>query len=294
MLRLLSIHGQIREFAEGLSREQVDNLQKISHAIEEAQRWKDRLNLLAEKLIVGKTPWLTVIFKEPIDQVYPTPTFPETYLVIASDGSQIVPDRHESLPFYLINIGCAVLPYGLQEKPELTSQPHFFFKPEDLYWQWAGREVPINWELVSLRRQLMEWEALCEIAAQRTHPPSLALVDGTLILWNLEGKPPDIRQGLLARFFKVLDSFQQWGVPIAGYISSPASKEIINTLRVAVCPYDRPDCDGCQWLLRQETPPCAVLERLKDADLFFRLLKPGQRSVVFDSRYPIMSDYGPH
>src|SRR3954447_25706460 len=57
---------------------------------------------------------------EPLD-VHPAvgPT-PRDYIAIATDGSQIEPDRHGSADFFLLNIGWAVVRYGTEPFAELN------------------------------------------------------------------------------------------------------------------------------------------------------------------------------
>ncbi|MEM2146598.1 MAG: DNA double-strand break repair nuclease NurA, partial [Candidatus Jordarchaeaceae archaeon] len=255
----------LKEFANHLAWKRSEEVPAIRRALEEACHWSEKVETLREKVKVSRTSWLTVVPDEPLNRSYDPPPDPNQYVVIATDGSQVLPDRTEAPPFYLINIGHAVLSYGTGDPPHLTSHPYLFVKDEDLSRVWSLTEVPLNWETVSLRRQLSEWTALKDLAEAVSRRPALALIDGSLILWNLEGKPPDVRNAHLSASLNLLDQLRQLGVPVAGFISSPASKDIINTLRVAICPYDRPDCDRCEWLLTRQVPPCAVIEGMDDA-----------------------------
>jgi len=73
---------------------------------------------------------------------------------------------------------------------------------------------------------------------------------------------------------------QKAGVPLAGYISQPASREAANLLRLI---HDE----------RCASEPSAELEpTLTDAVLFSHLLKEGQRSTLFHSRSKILNEYG--
>jgi hypothetical protein len=92
----------------------------------------------------------------------------------------------------------------------------------------------------------------------------------------------------------MLDILRDLKVPIAGYISASGSTDVINALRVGLCPYQFANCDKCEWIATGKHPPCAVIEGVADIHLFERLLKPGERSPVFWSSSQILADYGDH
>jgi hypothetical protein len=82
-------------------------------------------------------------------------------------------------------------------------------------------------------------------------------------------------------------------VALASYISFPRSTDVVNVLRVAVCPNDIPDCD-------RDCPPgknrdCEAVAGVRDRDLFINLLENGERSALFISPSKIVREhYGEH
>src|SRR5690349_21634938 len=50
--------------------------------------------------------------QERLDARYDAPAVPQDHIVIATDGSQIEPDRHAMSDFFLLNVGWAVVRYG--------------------------------------------------------------------------------------------------------------------------------------------------------------------------------------
>jgi hypothetical protein len=80
---------------------------------------------------------------------------------------------------------------------------------------------------------------------------------------------------------------------LASYISFPRSTDVVNVLRVAVCPNDIPDCD-------KQCPPgkerdCDTLAGVRDRDLFMNLLESGERSALFISPSKVVKEhYGSH
>jgi len=272
---------------------------KLERAYQEARRWTVDWRFLAEKIGRSKPGWLVGEILEPMTIHRQRPERPAQITLLATDGSQLFPDRHEVSNCYLINIGTIVIHYGTRERPILASKPSLFFNEDDLYVEWSGKRIPINAEVVGIRRGVMELTTLAdlidEIPDSRTK--AVGMSDGTLIDWTLEGKPDDFKIPMLKETMGAFDRFADAGVPVAGYISSPNSADVVNALRVGLCPEDGvPACDACpQHTLHPDRPPCTVIEGLTDRVLFGRVLhNPGDRSVLFRSTSEILKEYGRH
>ena len=102
----------------------------------------------------------------------------------------------------------------------------------------------------------MEFTELADLAlaAHAEGHRTLALADGTLILWNLEGKPQDFRAAHLEATVAAMDELREARVPVAGYISQPGSQELINALKLGLCPLAAADCDRLPLSGRKPTP----------------------------------------
>lgn len=294
MLNLAEVQRQLMRMVQEQSGRRQEFGQKVGIALKEAQRWVASLPNLTAKIEGSKTSWLVARAHDPFPKTFPLPPRPERWLVFASDGSQIFPDRHEAMLCFLINIGSIALSYGIEVPIHLGNRPRLFYRENELYHQWGGRRVLVSEEVVSVWRHLMEIEELVRLARGWRHRPAVALIDGTLIFWTLEGKPPDFKAMALRRLLRAFKALKDFGVPIVGYISAPGSTDVINALRVGLCPYPFADCDRCEWLLRGQHPPCGVIEGIADYHLYERLLKPGERSPLFVSSSQILSEYGEH
>jgi hypothetical protein len=258
--------------------------------------WSERWQALAAKIARSRTSWLLAAdIREPLRRAYPQPPLPEAVTAIATDGSQILPDRHELAGCYLLNIGIVVLHYGTGERPLLTNRPQLFYREEDTYREWNGRRIAVNTEIVSARRSALEIRELAIYAEQTAPHHTLAgLSDGTLILWPLEGKPRDFQQEILSVYRESFDAMQAHRMPFLGYISQPRSADVVNVLRVALCPENPTNCDKCPYKAAGRELPCAPLEGVTDAALFAGVLREGERSPIFKSSSAILADYGPH
>ena len=131
---------------------------------------------------------------------------------------------------------------------------------------------------------------------------ALALIDGSLILWGLAGQafPEFVKEALLEKeFLKALDGLkalsQGRNFALASYISFPRSTEVVNALRIALCPHPVVDCDRHCPGGRVVKRACDAVAGVQDRHIFDILLEPGERSATFLSRSSIVRNrYGEH
>ncbi|OGO43891.1 MAG: hypothetical protein A2Z05_01580, partial [Chloroflexi bacterium RBG_16_60_22] len=255
---------------------------------------------LRKKIAAARTTWLVAELVDGLDKRYPEPPAPPDFTVIGADGSHIDVDRHRATRCYLINIGAAVIRYGPRPDAALSSAPRLYSDDNDLVITppGGGREQVVEGTILGIKRSAEECRRLAELAAEL--PPgtrTLALLDGTLLLWGLEGYPEFVTDALLHRgLLKCLDVMQKLNadrpLAVASYISFPRSTDVVNVLRLAVCPNDIPDCD-------RDCPPgkgrdCEAVAGVRDRDLFMELLGDGERSALFVSPSKIVRHYGEH
>lgn len=247
---------------------------------------------LAEHVRTAKTTWLMALMQESPASRHSLPERPEIHSVLAVDGSQVAPDRHETAFCYLLNVGLIALHYGGEERASLAAEPSLHFSDQELYEEFQGESQPISPRRIATRRFQAECAALgrlIEEAGQR-ESPAIALMDGTLILWNLEADDKSVRARVLSDFERLLDSARQRNVPVVGYISRPGSRDVINVLRAFLCGFNEAACGlkcSAGGPLRSASP-CGGLQDITDAVLFDRLLLPGERSGVFESQSRIL------
>lgn len=315
MLDLYAVKTQIDDMVADERLVQEDFRSKLELALAEYRRWKPEWEVLANKIDKSRTSWLLPALVEGLDGGVNRPERPPYISVAATDGSQIFPDRHEISSCFLINIGYILLHYGTGEKPLMSSKPTLYYRDEEVFEEWGGRRMFVNRDLVGFKRSLMEFTELADLAlaADAEGHPVIALADGTLILWNLEGKPQDFKDSYLQTTLESMEALRQARVPVAGYISHPGSQELINTLKLGLCPLEVSDCDRCPWraenqlgfnveevtalqgdLWRGHGVPCSPLEGLNDAVLVRQVLSPGQRTPLYRSTSKVLNEYGAH
>jgi hypothetical protein len=309
MLDFTQLVTQLEEFSQDVMQEAKARQKRVERAgtlLQDAganqehwvtlrQDWRDRLGFSAAEPL------------EPLQTVQSvlngSESLPTTYTVLATDGSQIAPSHHEIAFCYLLNIGRVVIHYGNKRYPLLDSLPEVFYKSSDLYQaqQWGISTE----EWMGYRRTVLEMEVLADLVEslrddrpQDLDQPStaLALVDGSLIYWFLDGLPAAAREQLLPPLLSAWQRIQAAGVPLVGYISASRSVETLNFLRLLSCPHPVPDCDrycsGKTDTYALNRPPCQVFSPLKDTTFWQNYLKPGQRGPLWRSHARVLSHYG--
>jgi len=258
------------------------------------------LDKLKRKIAESKTTWLVAELVEGIADHYSPPPIPSNFTVLATDGSHIDVDRHRSTRCYLINIGTAILHYGAQPDAILASYPTLYSRDEDLVItspEAKAREQAIEGNLLGIKRAVEENCRLAKLAAELPKgSTSLALLDGSLILWGLEAYPEFVAEAMLEKgLLPCLDELKKLNrLAVASYISFPRSTDVVNVLRVAICPMQITDCDKCPTGKKAESA-CAGVAGVQDRDLFMNLLDKGERSALFISQSSVVEKYyGPH
>jgi hypothetical protein len=303
-LDLARIAPQIEEMAARMKAGGSERRQHIQAALDVIKSPAANLDALKQKVARSKTTFLVAEPIEKLNSHSQPPTPPPDFTVLATDGSHIDIDRHRSARCFLINIGRVSLSYGAKPDAALDAVPRLYFDESELSISSDnGRRQPIEGVLLGIKRGVEECRELSAMAAALpADSAALALLDGSLILWGLASKdyPEFIVDVLLDKaFLKYLEDIRtanrRMRVPLASYISFPRSTDVVNTLRVAICPHEAPDCDRyCN-----ETPtgkrPCDVLADVQDRDIFTALLGEGERSALFASQSQIVKKhYGGH
>lgn len=249
-------------------------------AFNNAQQLADRL---AENAALVWWPLAQPL--EPFGTSYPVQQDPQAITVVAVDGSQIMPTHHEVHGCYLINVGLASISYGAKFAPILASDPRLYHSTDDLYPLIEGRRVHVDELYVSLQRNLLELETLlaASMDLQSRSLPVISMFDGTLIPWSLERLPESYQREYNSRLMQAFDGFMQNGIPLVSYLSYPRSCDIVNVLRVSICPFELSRCRVNCGHLNEEQYPCSRIWPLSDRQLLIRQVDLEHRSPAFRS-----------
>ena len=294
MLDLAKLAGQIPGISQHLHQEANASRQRL----EQAQLLFSQALIKQKELVAKQENWRDrLIFAaavpvEPLDTCIDIDPPPYSHSVFATDGSQISPSHHEIAYCYLINVGKIMLHYGQSLHPLLDSLPEVFYKREDLY---VAKEYGIRLEeWMGYQRNVSEAQILAEMASHWVLPPgghpnipNLAMVDGSLIYWFLDGLPLEARNKILPPILAAWSQLEATKIPFMGYVSASRSIEAVNFLRLPACPHEHPNCvSHCHDLV--DNYPCQKINPLRDATFWSSKLAPGQRSPLYRSSLKIL------
>lgn len=209
---------------------------------------------------------------EPLADYYKAPPPPAKVTIIASDGSQIHPDRHSLALYYLINVGAIVYQRGSGNPPATISDPYLFYRDDDLF---NDQGLLIAGSMVNVKRDLAELQMLARLvpAYHTNQVQTLALIDGqfTLRIIDLPGPQQKIYQ---SAYLETLHTLQHNGALIAAYIDRPRSSFVLSLLHLASLETEA---------INEENLRHNPFYGLTDTDLFDDL-PAGSRTSIFNQR----------
>ncbi len=230
----------------------------------------------------GAIPW-----GEPLAARFPLPAEQPQALVIAADGSQVYPDRHGAVPYFVLNIGLIEMRSGSGAPPQTWHHLVFWYREEELFT--ADGEMRALNDLEA-ERDIQELEQLAAAMARRAGDPfgpPVGLADGLLLPWALaRGEPfasiPAERyRELFRRVVRALESAKDTGGAIAGYVDRPRGHAVLRLLAL-----------GLLDEITREKVADYPFGQLRDQSLFAELLAPGERSALFAHAWPINDQLG--
>ncbi len=312
MLDLVAVAGQVRRMGVGMASLAQETAPRLAQALAGWERAASLGPALRDRVVQAKTSWLVAEPLEPLGAYEVVPT--TNYRVVAADGSQIMPDRHDHLPCFLVNVGVVDISYP-DASARLHTKPEVWWAPEDVYPLVGGFRQEVDPRVVGARRFAAECDALNGTVAGST-TPTIALVDGTLLMWWLEPEPDrlrglhpdDLKTKTFDSFNRCVASIKDAGALIGGYLSSPRATDVVSMLKVVMCTEDPVDCDRCPYesgakawhaqleiagasLLPVPSKPCEEAHPVTDAALHWSLLDAGRRSARFRSHARVTGAY---
>ncbi|MBF8267943.1 MAG: hypothetical protein HW388_1451 [Dehalococcoidia bacterium] len=300
-LDLTKIASQIGEAASQLKAREAERAFHLERAVNTLSTAQPEA--LEEKRALSKATFLMAGLKGSLSGRYPSPVPPTDYVVLAVDGSHIDVDRHLAVECFLINIGRVRIQYGHNPQASLSSEPRLYTGEDSLSISdpESSDARSLEGPLLGALRAVQELQTLAAMAKESDPElPTLALIDGSLILWGLGGQayPDFVRRALLEEGFlpalaELRDMAQSRPLALAAYISLPRSADVVNTLRLdgRNCPYEAANCDEYCGRLRTGQRPCDGVSGVMDRDVFGALLDDGERSDLFVTTSSIVERY---
>ncbi len=181
---------------------------KVSSLIKDCQiinNFNNSYSNIWRQIIGAQKPSNGLTWEGKITDFYPFIECQANYSLIAVDGSQIYPDRHEGVEAFLINIGSVEIDYRLASI-SCKTLPNFYAHIEKLV---TNSTLETN-QLIDNHRCLMELQQ-----AQQD------FVDHDFIL--LDGNYPDIDHNS----YQIIKEFYARQVPVFFYVSLSNARDII-------------------------------------------------------------------
>ena len=282
----------IKEFSKIRSKLFPDKSSQINLA---KKIWQEisKSEMFPSRVLASHSSFLIPGWKGNLDDAFDVDSKLSKYCVLAVDGSQIYPDRNApGSGCFLINVGGALFEYGQKSSVDFFSDPYVFvvedFKDNNL-------EFSFSKDLIDLRREEFELQIAFETAFEKLsnkNVPAVCLFDGSLIFWHLESKSPDTKNLFLDLYLSNLEKFYEEKILIAGYISYPKSKELVNLIKLGLCRFSIADCISCHK--KHDSFPCKQADYLLDTHVARFFLKKHQRTTLFTSNSKIIENYPDH
>jgi hypothetical protein len=273
-LELSRLAEQMREMGQELATRE----EEVANLIAQAKQWLAQYADRGEQLRHPARAFHAAIpTDEPLDAQHPLPAIPERFTFIAADGAEIQPDSHETAYYYLINIGALVYRHGSEQTPEAHSRPTIGYTESDLY----DHDQLVSGNLLDIKRDLAEITRLADLcAAEPASATTVAVVDGTLLLWTLRDTPQTYQRAKALDYVCQLDRIRETNAVVASFISRPRRSEVMRLLHLAN--------EGGE--VKQANEKLNPLHHLPDYAVF-EMLPPGARSALFVSPSPINHDH---
>lgn len=280
-LELNQVAPQVKAMGQSLEKQIKERQEAVQEALALLQEFSTEHDALHSRIVKAERAqkrqrfdWIGAMpTTEALAQAYALPPGPQTAMVIASDGSQILPDRHDIASYYLINIGSIVYRHGSNQKPEVFKQATLTFEPEDITDELDQLIAP---GVVNVKRDLAELQILADLALRYVgdaSEPVICLIDGRLTLRVID-LPFAQQEEAQKTYIESLNKLREAGAIVAGYIDRPRSTFVVNLLHLASLDPET---------INEETLSQKSFPHLTDTDVF-NFLEPGERSAVFATR----------
>jgi hypothetical protein len=270
-INYLNLQPQIKDYCEQAKSIYESRARKIDKAI-------DLLHRCADEIASGglhNVPALTSPHtksrcarpnNERIDQSYGLIN-KEQYVLLASDGSQISSNHHDALPISLINISGVFYQPNSGKAPEIQTFSEFIRNAEnDIILKMIPEDQVNMVRDVAEAGMLANWHSESGL-------PIVAISDGPLELFHQPRSSADHQQ-LFREYLLTLQKIRRAGKILGGYIDKPRADLVIRMLEIIY--KSESDFD---------------LSNISDADIFSRILEPGNRSAIFQLNSPSSSNY---
>jgi len=262
------IYTKIQEIGKGLRERRRTLEERRAKVWELLNIYNLELDLLRSLLDSAKQADPNIRCARPVDEPllssHPKPDSVPQATLIAADGSQILPDRHAAIQYYVINVGAIAMRIGSGISPEVftDTELHILDEFEDTFFSESQ---------IALLRDVAERKKLLEVAKQYT-APYIALTEGQLELWGAVDidNSRDFEK-TLNDYLNALKEMKNQNIITSGYVDKPGANWVVRLLEIATLPKDE------LRNLKKHRPFLGVTDRW----LFSKFLGKYERSAIF-------------
>lgn len=268
-INLLELQQQIKEMGEITHERERDLYERLQEVEALLERYANELVYLINLVEMTHQMNNRLRCAKPVDEFldrsYPPPQPIESHVVIAADGSQINPSRHDAIYFGLVNLGIFWLYEGIEKDPRFAIHSHLLYPGAE----GVPHELTLNEQYVALKRDVTERKYLLAAAMEEEHVV-IALTDGPLEPFREVQETQELKRMFQDFLQAVVDMATYNGIP-AGYVDKPRADLVVRML-------------GLTTLSKEDLGRPAsmqVFRGITDSMLYRSLLKPGERSALF-------------
>lgn len=262
------ISGRIREIGESARERSQSKAERREKALAALNQSAKELDLLRTKVDSANASDPNLRCARPLDEAldshYPAPAAFNEATLIAADGSQIFPDRHAQVQYYVINVGAIAMQIGSRQAPVVftDTQLRFLEELDDTF---------LTDSQVALQRDIAERKKLLEVSKDYSGV-IIALTEGQLELWGATNS--EIAREFeknLQDYLDVLSELEKHKIITSGYVDKPGANWMTHLLEISSAPEKE------LINLRKYRP----LSGVTDQWLFGQILDKHERSAVF-------------
>lgn len=262
------VYTRIKEIGAGAKERQQKKEEAQASARSLMSFYDSKLDFLRTQVDAAKQADSNIRCAVPLDEnlasSHPTPDSAIQATLIAADGSQIVPNRHDPLQYYAINIGAIAMQTGSGNTPEVFTDTklHMLDEFDDTYFSDSQ---------IALQRDIAERKKLLEIA-EKYSGIIIALTEGQLELWgSVDNDNAKEFEKSLQDYLNVLKKMEKQQIITCGYIDKPGANWVVRLLEITNVPKNELEN------LKKYHP----LAGATDLWLFSQILGKHQRSAIF-------------
>lgn len=201
---------------------------------------------------------------ETLASSHPMPASVIQATLIAADGSQIVPNRHDPHQYYVINVGAIAMQIGSGNTPEVETDTELRALDE-------FDDTFFSDSQVALQRDVAERRKLLEMS-EKYSGTVIALTEGQLELWgSVDNENAREFEKSLQDYLQALEEMRQKQIITGGYVDKPGANWVVKLLEIAGTPPDE----------LKNARKNRLLAGVTDLWLFSQLLDQHERSAVF-------------